>query len=105
MRSASSASSLRCGTLTVAASAAMCRPCAWRASRRMLPAVRADVASGVISLIELAPFEGAGFGRAREAVLQLAAVVLHALAVAKPVFDARGEPQGLCVLHVGVAVD
>src|SRR4051794_7772385 len=97
----------------------MCRPCACRASRRMLPAVLA-VGSGTFgvpvsapgsspltkpSLIELPLLEGDGLARLREAALDLRAEVLRALLVAQSLLDARSQPQRLRVAQVGVVVD
>src|SRR5205814_4225350 len=47
----------------------------------------------------------AGLRRAREAVAQLRAVLLHALPVAEAVLDARREPERLRIDEIRVGVD
>src|SRR5207249_7050793 len=87
--------------------AAMCMPCAMRASRSSAPAVLSFIGSaiGAASLIEAPAVVGLRLGRLRETVAQLRAELAHALRIAQASLDARGQPQRLRAAEVGIAVD
>src|SRR5690349_15484732 len=89
-----------------AARAAMCMPCAWRASRSSAPAVAPGAAgAGTSSVIEAPPVERDRLGRLREPVAQLGGQLLLGRPVPRLVLDADRQPQRLRVGLRGLGID
>mmetsp|Transcript_23235 Transcript_23235/g.55055 ORF Transcript_23235/g.55055 Transcript_23235/m.55055 type:complete len:421 (-) Transcript_23235:49-1311(-) len=120
-RSASSASSLAWGTLSMTASAAICRPRCWRAALSQAPALLAlrSVArpSGMDSIISLllspqlrlsvvaTRVQRLGLGRLGEFAAQLLADLVDRVGIAEPALDTQLQPQALRIELLGLLVD
>src|SRR3989442_13344469 len=86
--------------------AAMCMPCAMRASRSSAPAVLSFIGSAIAaSLIGAPAIVCLRLGRLRETVARLRAELAPAVRIAPACLDARGQPHRLRAHEIGIAAD